>query len=126
MSGISEANNPTYLVQKCHLLRFCQDFDAILITPLKKVSTCERKMKAASTVIFSVIWLIIVMMVGFIITTNLIANANASGNINGTAATHWNTFVTMIWISFGILALSPLVLTALMFMGLFGGLGGRP
>ena len=82
-------------------------------------------MRAASGVIFSVIWLIIIMMVGFIITTNLIANANASGSINGTAATHWATFVTMIWISFGILALTPLVLTALMFMGLFGGFGGQ-
>jgi len=80
-------------------------------------------MRAASGVIFSVIWLIVVMMIGFILTSNLIANANASGAINGTAATHWNTFVTMTWIGFGILALTPLVLVALMFLGLFGGLG---
>ena len=81
-------------------------------------------MRAAAAVVFSVIWMIIIMMVGFILVSNLIANANASGSINGTAATHWNTFVTMVWIGFGILALTPLVLVALMFMGLFGGLSG--
>lgn len=81
-------------------------------------------MKAAAGVVFSVVWLILIMMVGFILVSNLILNANASGAINGTAATHWTTFVTMIWIGFGILALTPLILVALMFMGLFGGLGG--
>jgi len=81
-------------------------------------------MKAAAGVVFSIVWLILIMMVGFILVSNLILNANASGAINGTAATHWTTFVTMIWIGFGILALTPLILVALMFMGLFGGLGG--
>ena len=85
----------------------------------------EIKMRAATSVIFSIIWLILIMIVGFIITSNLILNANASGAINGTAATHWNTFVTMVWIGFGILALTPLVLVAVMFMGLFGGMTGR-
>jgi len=94
-----------------------------------KVTTCinkrKIKMRAATTVVFSVIWLILVMLVGFIITSQLILNANASGALNGTAGTHWTTFVTMIWIGFGILALTPLVLVALMFMGLFGGLAGK-
>lgn len=79
-------------------------------------------MKAAGAVIFSIIWLIVLMTVGFILTSNLILNANASGAINGTAATHWTTFVTMVWVGFGILALTPLVLVALMFLGLFGGM----
>jgi len=82
-------------------------------------------MRAASAVIFSIVWLIVIMIIGFILTTNLIANANASGAINGTAATHWTTFVSMVWIGFGILALTPLVLVALMFLGLFGGMTGK-
>jgi len=82
----------------------------------------EQTMKAATSVVFSIIWLIVTMMIGFIIVGSLINNANASGAINGTAATHWTTFVTMIWIGFGILALTPLVLVALMFLGLFGGM----
>jgi len=80
-------------------------------------------MRAASAVIFSIVWLIVIMIIGFILTTQLIASANTSGSITGTAATHWTTFVAMVWIGFGILALTPLVLVALMFLGLFGGMG---
>jgi Sec-independent protein secretion pathway component TatC len=81
-------------------------------------------MKAASSVVFSIIWLIVTMMIGFIITSQLILNANTTGALNGSAASPWLTFVAMIWVSFGILALTPLVLVALMFLGLFGGAMG--
>ena len=83
-------------------------------------------MKMAQAVIFSIIWLILTMMIGFIVTGQMISSANASGAINGTLATYWTTFVSLVYVSFGILALTPLILVALMFMGLFGGVtGGR-
>ena len=83
-------------------------------------------MRAASAVVFGIIWLIIVMVIGFTVTASLISNVNMTeAAIGADAAGHWTTFVSMIWIGFGILALTPLVLVALMFMGLFGGLGGR-
>lgn len=77
----------------------------------------------ATAVVFSIIWLIVTMMVGFILTSQLIQNANGSGAINGSAAAPWLTFVTMVWLSFSLLALTPLVLVALTFLGLFAGAG---
>lgn len=77
-------------------------------------------MRAVSGIVFSVVWLIIVMMVGFIMTTTLAAHANDSGLLTGDAATAWTTFISMVWLGFGLLALTPLVLVAMMFMGLFG------
>jgi Sec-independent protein secretion pathway component TatC len=83
-------------------------------------------MKAVSGIVFSIIWLIITMMIGFIVVTQLVLNAtaNATGSLIGTAATQWTNFIALVWVSFGILALTPLVLVALTFMGLFGGFGG--
>jgi len=78
-------------------------------------------MKGASALVFTVVWLIIVMMIGFIVTSNLQAHANDSGTLNGTAGAQWNNFMTFVWIAFSILAMTPLISVAVIFMGIFRG-----
>ena len=82
-------------------------------------------MRAASAIIFSTIWLIVMMMVGMLIVTNLTAHANDSGQLTGQAAQHWQTFITFVWIAFGIMAFTPLILVLVLFSGLFSGLSGQ-
>ncbi|MCD6240918.1 hypothetical protein J7K27_05290 [Candidatus Bathyarchaeota archaeon] len=82
-------------------------------------------MRAVSAIIFSTIWLIVMMMVGMLIVTNLTAHANDSGQLTGNAATHWNTFITFVWIAFSIMAFTPLILVLVLFSGLFSGLSGQ-
>ena len=81
-------------------------------------------MKAATAIIFSTIWLIVMMLVGFLIVSNLQAHANDSGQLTGNAATHWNTFITFVWIAFGIMAFTPLIMVLVMFSGIFSGIRG--
>jgi len=80
-------------------------------------------MRGASALVFSVVWLIIVMMVGFIVTSNLQAHANDSGTFteNATATAAWTNFMNFVWIAFGILAMTPLISVAVIFMGIFQG-----
>lgn len=81
-------------------------------------------MKGASGLVFGVVWLIIIMMIGFIVTSNLQAHANDSGQLTGDAATNWDSFMAFVWISFSILAMTPLITVAVMFMAIFRGVGG--
>jgi hypothetical protein len=84
-------------------------------------------MKGWTAIVFSIIWGILIMLIGFVVTAQLVSNAtaNASGALTGTAATNWTTFVNIVWAAFSILAITPIVMVALMFGGLFGGSGGR-
>jgi len=78
-------------------------------------------MRAVSAIIFSAIWLMVMMMVGMLITTNLIAHANDTGQLTGQAAQSWNTFVTFVWLAFSFIAFTPLILVLVMFSGIFSG-----
>lgn len=84
-------------------------------------------MNMVGAVIVSVIYAIAVMLVGFIIISQLTLNAtaNASGALTGSAATNWTTFVAMVWVGMGLLAFTPLILVLMVFVGLLGGLGGK-
>lgn len=81
-------------------------------------------MKMAQALIFSVVWMIMSFMIGFIMIAQLVNNANASGAINGTAATYWSQFINYMWIGLGILAMFPLVVVGLAFLGVLGGVSG--
>lgn len=78
-------------------------------------------MKMAQALIFSVVWMILSFMIGFIMIAQLVNNANASGAINGTAATYWNQFINYMWIGISILAMFPLVVVGLSFIGILTG-----
>jgi hypothetical protein len=77
-----------------------------------------------ATIIFALVQLILAMLVGMVLISQLLLNANTTGALNGTAGTVWNNMVAMIWVAVGIMALFPLVLIGLSIMGVFGG-GGR-
>ena len=80
-------------------------------------------MKMAQGLIFSIVWMILSFMIGFVLIAQLVNNANTTGAINGTAATHWNNFISFMWLGVSILAMFPLILVGLSFMGLFAGAG---
>jgi len=82
-------------------------------------------MKAATGLVFSMIWLILVLLIGFLVITNITSHANDSKQLTGDAATTWDTFVTFIWVALGLLAFTPLIMVAVVFGGLLGGMGGR-
>lgn len=77
-------------------------------------------MRAATGMIISFVWMILVFMVGFIIIGQLQLHANDTGALNGTAGTNWNTFITYVWLAVSILAFFPLIMVILVFAGLFG------
>ena len=81
-------------------------------------------MKGAAGLVFGLVWLIIIMMIGFIVVANLEAHANDSEQLTVDAATNWTNFITFVWIAFGILAMTPLVAVAVIFLGIFRGAGG--
>ena len=78
-------------------------------------------MRAISAIIFSSIWLIVMMLVGMLIVTNLVAHANDTGQLTGQAAQSWNTFITFVWLAFSFIAFAPLILVLVLFSGLFTG-----
>ena len=78
-------------------------------------------MKAA--LIFSLFSLVLAMLIGVLLLSSVINNANSTGAINGTAATHWNNMVNMTWVAVGILTIVPLVFIGTSIMGMFGGAG---
>ena len=80
-------------------------------------------LRGAPAMVIGIIWLIVIMMIGFIVTTNLEAHANDSEQLIGDAATNWTNFMTFVWIAFGILAMTPLISIIGIFAGLFGGTG---
>jgi len=81
-------------------------------------------LKGAAGLVFGLVWLIIIMMIGFIVVANLEAHANDSEQLTGDAGKNWTNFITFVWIAFGILAMTPLVAVAVIFLGIFRGAGG--
>lgn len=79
-------------------------------------------MKAATGMIISFVWMILVFMVGFIVIGQLQLHANDTGALNGDAGTNWDTFITYVWLAVSILAFFPLIMVILVFAGLFGAL----
>gem|GEM_PF-4067541 len=80
-------------------------------------------MKAVTAIVFSLIWLVIIMLIGSMIVNNIDLNANTSGELVGKAADNWVTMMGMIWLALGLLAFAPLILVAMFFGGLFGAFG---
>jgi hypothetical protein len=83
-------------------------------------------MKMATALIFSIVWMLVSFMIGFILIAQISANAtaNASGALIGNAATQWTNFISYMWVAVSILAMFPLVMVGLAFLGLFGSMGG--
>ena len=77
-------------------------------------------MRGAPAIVIGIVWLIVIMMIGFIIVANLEAHANDSEQLIGDAATNWDNFITFVWVAFGILAMTPLISIIGIFTGLFG------
>jgi len=82
-------------------------------------------MRAATGVVFGMIWMILVLLIGFLVITNVVTHANDSGQLTGDAGTAWETFITFVWVAMGLLAFTPLILVAVVFGGLLGGFGGE-
>jgi hypothetical protein len=85
-------------------------------------------MKIVTGMIISFVWMIAVFLVGFILIAQLTLNAtaNASGALIGSAATNWTNFITLLWVSVGLLAFTPLIMVLMVFAGLFGAISGGP
>jgi hypothetical protein len=78
-------------------------------------------MKNVQGIVFGIVWMIVILMIGYILVGQLFAHANDSGSLNGSAYTWWTLFVTFTWLGLGLLAFLPLIMVALMYGGLFGG-----
>jgi len=82
-------------------------------------------MRAITGIIFAFVWLIVVMLVGMLIISNIVAHANDSGGLTGDAADTWENMIAYMWISLGIIAFAPLLMVLVVFSGILGGGGIR-
>lgn len=82
-------------------------------------------MKAVTGVIISFFMMAVIFLIGFMMISSIQTHANDSGSLTGSAATNWNNFITYLWIALGILAFTPLIMTIMVFAGLFGMIGGQ-
>jgi membrane-anchored glycerophosphoryl diester phosphodiesterase (GDPDase) len=82
-------------------------------------------MKAVTGIVISFFMMAVIFLIGFMMISAVQAHANDSGSLTGSAATAWNNFVTYLWIALGILAFTPLIMTIMVFAGLFGMIGGQ-
>lgn len=76
-------------------------------------------------IIFGVFSIVLSMLIGVLLLSSVINNANSTGAINGTAATHWTNMVNMTWVAVGILTIVPLVYVGMNIMGMFAGGAGE-
>lgn len=81
-------------------------------------------MKAITGIIISFFMMALVFLIGYIMISSIQAHANDSGSLTGDAATNWTNFITYLWIAVGLLAFTPLIMTIMVFAGLFGMIGG--
>jgi hypothetical protein len=81
-------------------------------------------LKAITGIMLSFFMMVIIFLIGYMMIASVQAHANDSGTLTGTAATSWNNFIVYLWIALGILAFTPLVMTIVVFAGLFGMVGG--
>ena len=81
-------------------------------------------MKAVTGIIMSFFMMAIVFLIGYMMISAVQTHANDSGSLTGSAATNWNSFITFLWIALGLLAFTPLIMTIMVFAGLFGMIGG--
>jgi hypothetical protein len=89
----------------------------------KCVRRGKKTMRAITGIIFGFVWLIVVMLVGMLIISNIVAHANDSGGLVDDAATTWANMVSYMWISLGIIAFAPLLMVLAVFSGILGGSG---
>lgn len=81
-------------------------------------------MKAVTGIIISFFMMALVFLIGYVMISSVSAHANDSGALTGDAATNWTNFITYLWLAVSILAFTPLVMTIMVFAGLFGMIGG--
>jgi hypothetical protein len=81
-------------------------------------------MKAVTGIIISFFMMAVIFLIGFMMIASIQTHANDSGALTGSSATAWTNFVTYLWIALGILAFTPLIMTIMVFAGLFGMIGG--
>jgi hypothetical protein len=82
-------------------------------------------MKAVTGIIISFFMMAVIFLIGFMMIAAVQSHANDSGSLTGSAATAWTNFITYLWIALGILAFTPLIMTIMVFAGLFGMIGGQ-